>query len=184
MSGEFGVFGGSFDPPHIGHVLLAAYALSAHRLERILVVPTFAHAFGKPLSPFEDRLHMCELAFADLRRIELSNIEQQLPVPSRTVRTLEALAERYPGAQLRLLMGSDLVPETHGWYQFARVAQLAPLLVVQRSGHAGGDDQEPALPNVSSTEIRRRLGAGVSTQGLLNPRVDDYARAHGLYRRS
>ena len=103
---------------------------------------------------------------------------------NHTVRTLEALSERYPGVQLRLLMGSDLVPETHGWYQFARVAQLAPLLVVQRSGHTGGDEREPALPNVSSTDIRRRLGAGMSTQGLLNPHVDDYARTHGLYPRS
>jgi nicotinate-nucleotide adenylyltransferase len=182
VSVTFGVFGGSFDPPHVAHTLLAAYALAAHPIEHVIVVPTFAHAFGKALSAFDDRVHMCELAFGDLRRVEVSSIERELPVPSLTVRTLEALAQRHAGVQLRLLIGSDLLPETNAWHDFARIAELAPPLVVQRQGHAIQLD-EPALPDVSSTEIRRRLRAGESTTGLLCPAVDSYARARDLYAR-
>ena len=181
MSGEFGVFGGSFDPPHLGHTLLAAYALSGYALERVIVVPTYAHAFAKPLSEFADRRRMCELAFADLRRVEISSIEQQLPVPSLTLNLVEALSRQHPGVQLRLLIGSDLAAQTSSWHEFARVAALAPLLVVPRSGHTDPTLQLPALPEVSSTEIRRRLQAGESTAGYLSPAVEHYARARGLY---
>ena len=183
MSATFGVFGGSFDPPHVAHVLFAGYVLSAYDLERVLVVPTFSHAFGKPLSPFEDRLRMCELAFADLRRVEVSPIERSLPAPSRTLRTLEALQERYPGVQLRLLIGSDLLPETPSWHNFERIAELAPPLVVERQGRARHNPANPALPDVSSTEVRRRLRDGEPTDGLLSPAVAAYARSCGLYPR-
>ena len=122
MSGAFGVFGGSFDPPHLGHTLLAAYALTAYELERVIVVPTFAHPFAKQLSAFEDRMRMCELAFADLRKLEISDIEQQLPVPSLTLNTIEALSKLHSGVQLRLLIGSDLTAQTSSWHAFARVA--------------------------------------------------------------
>jgi nicotinate-nucleotide adenylyltransferase len=181
MSMTFGVFGGSFDPPHVAHTLLAAYALAAHPIEKVLVVPTFAHAFGKPLSPFEHRLHMCERAFGDLRRVEVSSIERELPTPSLTLRTLEALSQKYPAVQLRLLIGSDLLAETHAWHDFDRIQQLAPALVVQRQGHLQPDLDQPALPDVSSTEIRRRLQGGDTTEGLLCPAVDLYARTHRLY---
>lgn len=180
MSVAFGVFGGSFDPPHVAHTLLATYALAAHPIERVIVVPTFAHAFGKTLSAFDDRVRMCELAFGDLRRVEVSSIERDLPVPSLTLRTLEALARQHPGVQLRLLIGSDLLPETHAWHNFEQIRELAPPLVVQRQGHALDADQ-PALPDVSSTEIRRRLRGAQSTAGLLCPTVELYARSRGLY---
>jgi nicotinate-nucleotide adenylyltransferase len=178
----FGVFGGSFDPPHVAHTLLAAYALSAHGLERVLVIPTYAHAFGKALSPFEDRLCMCELAFGELQRVEVSSIERDLPTPSLTVHTLEALLQQHPGVQLRLLIGADLLPETYAWHDFARIEVLAPPLIVERQGYARRSADNPALPDVSSTEVRRRLLAGESTSGLLAPAVDAYARSRGLYR--
>src|SRR3954453_19837484 len=82
---ELAILGGSFDPPHFGHVFLAAYALGSANVERVLVVPVFQHAFAKPLSPFEDRLHMCELAFRDLRRVEVSDLERELGGVSRTL---------------------------------------------------------------------------------------------------
>jgi nicotinate-nucleotide adenylyltransferase len=181
VSVTFGVFGGSFDPPHVAHTLLAAYALAAHPIEKVLVVPTFAHAFGKALSPFDDRLRMCELAFGDLRRVEVSSIERELPIPSLTLRTLEALTQRYPAVQLRLLIGSDLLAETHAWHDFARIQELAPALVVQRQGHLQPNIDQPALPDVSSSEIRRRLQAAEATAGLLCPAVELYARTHRLY---
>lgn len=181
MSKAVAVYGGSFDPPHVAHTLVCAYVLAAHDVERVLVVPTRSHPFDKPLAPFDHRLRMCELAFADLRRVELSDIERTLPEPSLTLRTLQALQARRPGTQLRLVMGSDLLAETASWHAFEEVAALAPPLIVGRAGYAPKDDS-PLLPEVSSTEVRRRLRAGLPTCGLLGPSVSAYAREHALYR--
>src|SRR6185436_19281792 len=95
-------FGGSFDPPHVAHVLCVAHALSAGEFERALVVPVFEHAFGKRLCAFEHRLRMCELAFADLRNVEVSSVEAELERPSYTLRTLERLSREHPDWRLRL----------------------------------------------------------------------------------
>lgn len=73
-----GVFGGSFDPPHLAHVMLAAYVLAAYPLDRLLVAPTFRHPLGKQLTDYEHRVKMCELALADLARVEISRIEQEM----------------------------------------------------------------------------------------------------------
>ena len=180
---EWAVFGGSFDPPHAAHVLAAAYVLAAHGIARVLVTPTAAHAFGKRLSSFDDRLRMCELAFAPLRDVELCAIERTLPQPNYTLTTLQALAERYPDVQLRLVLGTDLRAETHAWHDFDSICALAPPLWVARQGHEV-ERGEPALPEISSTEIRRRVLAGEPTIGLLSPAVADYIREHGLYRSS
>jgi nicotinate-nucleotide adenylyltransferase len=180
VKSEWAVFGGSFDPPHVAHVLAAAYALAAHGVARVLVTPTAAHAFGKRLSSFEHRLRMCELAFAPLRGVEVCAIERELSQPSYTLYTLQALAARHPDVQLRILLGSDLRAETHAWHDFAGIAALAPPLWVGRQGHASAG-AEPALPDISSTEVRRRLIAGESTTGLLSPAVADYIREHDLY---
>ena len=179
---EFGVFGGSFDPPHAAHVLLASLALAVHGLERVLVVPTHAHAVGKQLTALDDRMRMCELAFAALRGVEILDIERELPAPNYTLNTLRALAERYPGAQLRLLIGADILPEAHAWHDFASIERLAPPIVVERQGYASIDPDQPALPGISSSEIRRRFHAGESTHGWLSPAVQRYIDTHGLYR--
>ena len=107
-------------------------------------------------------------------RVEVSRIEQELDGPSLTLRTLEELQRREPGRELRLVIGSDLLAETHAWHRFDRICELAPLIVVQRAGHVT-DPAVPALPDISSTEARRRLRAGEPTTGLLSPRVADYA---------
>jgi nicotinate-nucleotide adenylyltransferase len=181
MTPALAIYGGSFDPPHVAHTLVCAYVLSAHAIDRVVVVPTAQHAFSKPLSPFEHRLRMCELAMRDLQRVEVSAIERDLPVPSLTLRTLEHLQRAHPGAQLRLVIGSDLLAETASWYAYDRVRAIAPELIVQRAG-AVTDASQPALPDVSSSEIRRRLRIGLPTDGLLSPEVAAYAQAHALYR--
>jgi nicotinate-nucleotide adenylyltransferase len=177
---ELGVFGGSFNPPHVGHTLLASYVLSAYALERV-VVPTHVHAFGKAMAPFDDRLRMCELAFAELSRVVVCDVERDLPQPSLTLNTLQALAKQYPGLRLRLLIGSDIVPETHAWHDFSSIEQLAPPLIVQRQGYPALDPSQPALPEVSSSEVRRRIAAGESTRGLISPVVAQYAQTRQLY---
>ncbi len=181
MPEPLAVYGGSFDPPHVAHALVCAYVLATQRIDRLLIVPTAQHPFAKPLTPFEHRVRMCELALRDLQRVEVSRIEQELGAPSLTLHTLEALQQREPGRRLRLVIGSDLLAETHAWHRFDKVCELAPLIVVQRAGHVT-DAEVPALPDISSTEARRRLRAGESTAGLLSPQVADYAREHALYR--
>jgi nicotinate-nucleotide adenylyltransferase len=181
MTATLAIYGGSFDPPHVAHTLVCSYVLSAHRIDRLLIVPTAQHPFDKRLSDFEHRVRMCELAMRDLRRVEVCPIEAELSGPSLTLHTLQALAQRNPGAQLHLVLGSDLLRETHAWHRFDEIAQLAPPIVVQRAGHETAAGL-PALPDISSTEARRRLRAGEPTVGLLDPEVADYAREHGLYR--
>lgn len=189
------VYGGSFNPPHVGHVLVAAYALSVAALDRLLVVPCFQHPFGKHLEPFEHRLRMCELAFDGLARVEVSTVERELGGPSLTVRTLEALAARHARASFRLVVGADVLDDAHRWFDFERVASLAPLLVIGRSGfpippppypRGVPDIPESAraveLPAVSSTELRERLRDGRPTDGMLPLAVREHIDRHALYR--
>jgi nicotinate-nucleotide adenylyltransferase len=184
VSERIAVFGGSFDPPHLGHTLAAAYVLARHAPDRLLVVPTRAHPFDKKLAAFEQRLSMCELAMRSLQRVEVSPIEGELELPSLTVRMLEALQRRLPQAQLQLVIGSDLIAETASWHNFERVKQLAPPLVVPRSGHlpAGSPPDAPALPAISSTRVRERVARGESIDDWVCPEVAQHIATHGLYR--
>jgi len=175
------IYGGSFDPPHIGHTLACAYVLAAHRVDAVLLVPTARHPFDKQLAAFGHRVHMCELAVRDLRRVEVSPIEGELGGQSLTLRLVEELQRRNSDATLRLVIGSDLLAETPSWHKFDEIIALAPLIVVQRAGHVTAADA-PVLPDVSSTELRRRLHAGESTEGLLDAVVVEYVQQHGLYK--
>lgn len=180
MSGEIAVFGGSFDPPHVGHVLLATWALSVGGVARVLVIPTFQHAFGKSLTDFDARLALCARAFAPLPAAEVSPIERDLGGVSRTLRLVEALAARYPGYGLRLLVGADIPLQAERWDRFDEIVARAPLLVAGRGGYAS-DSDVIVLPEVSSTAIRRDLAAGVDVSAKLPRAVYAYVRAHGLY---
>jgi nicotinate-nucleotide adenylyltransferase len=181
------VLGGSFDPPHVGHVLLASWALACGGVDAVLVVPTFGHAFGKKSAPYEHRVRMVELAFAHLRHVEVSRIEETLPVPSYTVQTLEALAAAMPGTSFRLLCGADVLADLPKWKEPDRLLALAPLLACGRGGHtrtAGGRTVStlgPDLPAVSSTEIRAALRNRTSVAGLVPTAVARYVAEHRLY---
>lgn len=180
---ELGIFGGSFDPPHVGHVLLVAYVLSATDVDAVYVVPAWQHPFDKPThASFEQRVHMCELAMGAIRGAEVSRVEEELGGKSRTVHTLEELTRRYPDTRLRLLLGSDLVAQTPSWHRWERIAELAPPLVVGRAGYSADDAFPVEMPEVSSTEIRARLARARRTAGLVPRTVEDYIEAHGLYR--
>ncbi len=181
---EIAIFGGSFDPPHIGHVLLAQYALSITDVVDLIVVPAYTHAFGKDLRPFEHRLAMAKLAFADLGRVSIDPIERELGGVSRTLRLAEQLALRHPGYGLRLLVGADILVESSKWQHFEGVRALAPLIVAGRGGfsHPDIDPLAPTLPEVSSSEIRAALARGDSVSTQVPARVRHYIAQHGLYR--
>ncbi len=182
-----GVFGGSFNPPHLSHVLALAVVLARFDVEKLLVVPTFRHPFAKSLAPYEDRVKMCELAMGWLPRVEVSRVEEELGGESRTVRTIEHLRTKYPDKPLRFIMGADIMVESSKWYAFDRVTQLAPPIVLGRVGIDYPGAPAPVLPAISSTEVRAKLGdegadADLGPIAELVPHaVIEYARAHRLY---
>lgn len=181
------VFGGSFDPPHVAHVLAVSYVLACHELERVVVVPVFEHAFDKDLAPFEHRYELARRAFAWLPGVEVSRIEERLPKPSYTLQTLETLAAENPHFGLRLVVGSDVLHERHNWRSFERIEAIAPLLVLGRAGFPHPDAPPALLPDVSSTRVRELLSSGSEDASrelasLLPRRVLAYIREHGLYR--
>lgn len=181
------VYGGSFDPPHRAHVLAVEHVLSTGQADRVLVVPVFQHAFDKRMEPFEHRVRMCEIAFAGRPGVEVSAIEAELPRPSFTVRTLRALEERYPAAELRFLVGADALRDSPKWRSFDELERRAPLIVLGRVGvdHAGAP--EPVLPGVSSTEVRSWLAQRSNHEARerlardVPAAVLEYIDAHGLY---
>lgn len=185
-SAVWGIFGGSFNPPHIGHVLACHFALSVWGLDRMLVVPSYKHPFGKPLVEFRDRVKMCELAFAHLGEfVEVSRIEEKLGGVSFTVETLRALHDRHPGISLRLIIGGDILQEAEKWRAFDEVKSLAPLLVIPRlkEGHALATRGDAAcyLPDVSSTELRAQLATGKEVDHALPLAVKQYIAEQKLY---
>ena len=178
------VFGGSFDPPHVAHVLAASYVLATEELDRLMVVPTWQHPLDKRThADFEDRFRMCQLAMRDLARVEVSRIEQELGGESRTIRTLHELRRRMPGTPLRLIVGSDLLAEVDRWLAFDQITALAPPLVLGRTGFPTGRDLPVEFPPVSSRDIRHRVATGEPTAGLLPRAVADYIEHELLYRK-
>ena len=182
------VFGGSFDPPHVAHLLAVAYVLGVGGFERVVVAPVCAHAFAKPLSDFEERVELCRACFAELPHVEVTRLEAELPHPNYTVQLLERLHTERPDESLRLVIGSDVVPETVHWHDFARVTELAPPFVLTRRGFERPELGPALLPEVSSTHVRELLArrdepaARRELAWLVPRRVRDRIDARGLYR--
>lgn len=194
------VFGGSFNPIHYGHLLLADEVLEALGLDRILFVPAAVPPHKSPayLAPAEDRFAMVRLATAGHPRFEVSDLELRRAGPSYTVDTLEALG--IPPADLFLIVGSETFLDFLTWRAPRRIAELARLVVVPRVGSAFDPDgaaaqkvvreigQEPlivraaSLP-ISASDLRRRVRAGRSVAYRLPDAVIAHIRARGLYRR-
>ena len=187
MRKSVAIYGGSFDPPHVSHVMAAVYALKLGGFDSVLVVPVFEHALHKELTPFEHRVRLCELAFAGIEGVRVSAVERELSTPSFTLQTLEHLSAAHPDWALRLLVGSDVLSETSKWHAFDRVSALAPPYVVARPGYDHPEVKAALLPDVSSTRIREALSAGGDENEALLARcvpraVLAYIAEHGLYR--
>lgn len=181
-------YGGSFDPPHAGHVLAAAYLVSIAGFERVLVVPVHDHAFEKRLAAFELRVRMCRMAFAHLGNVEISTIEAELQAPSYTISSVRALLGQHPDWKLRVVVGTDVLPEIERWHESDELQRLAPLYVLGRSGFPAASSPRLALPEVSSSQIRAWLSEPQSTQRdtelrqIMPSNVLEVIRQWGLYR--
>ena len=183
MSGRrVAIYGGSFDPPHLGHVLSVAWALSTAEVDEAWIIPTWEHAFDKAHeASFDERMAMCRLAFAPFKAIELLDIERELGGTSRTLRTLESLSDTHTDVSFRLLIGADVLATTDHWHRWEAVTKLAPPLVVGRDGYPQPKGCPIAIPNVSSTDVRRAIEGDEGAAGLVPGTVAAYIEARGLY---
>ena len=187
MHDEVAILGGSFNPPHVAHLMAAYWVLATQRVSEVWLLPSYRHPFGKELAPFDARARMCELALRDLdsTRIKVCIAERELaddPLVGKTVRTLEHLISTYPGTRFALVIGSDILGETEKWYQWKRIAELARIIVVGRGGHGDSTPDRPALPAISSTVVRERIRRGEDVSLFVPRSVVEFIQSHGLYR--
>lgn len=176
------LFGGSFNPPHVGHQLAALYVLETAAIDELWFVPTFLHPFDKPLEPFPDRFAMCQRAAEALGpRVRVSDLEARLGGPSRTLRTVKTLQGGHPDISFSLIIGSDLEAETSTWHGGDEIRHLVPFIVVGRAGHLANHPQAVAIPAISSTEVRAALREGRDVGRLVPRRVLEYVMAGRLY---
>ncbi|MBN2574966.1 MAG: nicotinate (nicotinamide) nucleotide adenylyltransferase [Deltaproteobacteria bacterium] len=173
-------FGGSFNPPHVAHQLVALYVLETAAVDELWMVPCGRHPFDKALAPYQHRLRMCELAAAALGpRLKVSDIEDRLGGESHTLVTIKALRAEHPGHEFWLVVGADLEPELSLWHGAEELLRSVPRLVVGRGNSPGTTPL--AMPALSSTDVRARLARGEPVTGLLPRAVESYIREQGLY---
>jgi nicotinate-nucleotide adenylyltransferase len=199
MGVTLGVFGGTFDPPHLGHLAAAQEALERCGLERVLFVPSERNPLklDDRISPTEHRVAMTQLAIADDPRYALSYADVGGDGPSFTVDLLGRLRQEHAGAELAFISGMDVLHELHRWREPLRILELARLIVIARPGseRVAPNAIDARLPGasrritvvetpgvaISSTELRQRVAEGRSLRYLVPERVAAYIAEHGLY---
>ncbi|MBI3184891.1 MAG: nicotinate (nicotinamide) nucleotide adenylyltransferase [Myxococcales bacterium] len=176
------ILGGSFNPPHVGHLLAALYVRATMPVDEVWLVPSHTHPFGKPLADFEHRVKMCEAMAEEASGwLRVSEVESEVGGEGRTVDTLEFLRRRHPGFAFSLILGSDILGDLPKWKDFDRVRRLAEVVVLYRAGYPAPEAVGPPLAEVSSTRIREMLEAGELPAALVPRKVLEYARAKKLY---
>ncbi len=180
---EIAILGGSFNPPHVGHLIAAHYVRATQGVDEVWLMPSFQHPFGKPLVSFEHRVKMCEAIARDASGwLKVSEVERELGGTGRTVDTLIHLVAAFPADRFWLVIGSDILKDLSHWKEFDRIRALARVLVLYRAGYPAPEAVGPPLAQVSSTEIRSALEQGELPSTLVPRAVLEYASAHRLYR--
>ncbi len=189
---KIGILGGTFDPIHIGHLLIARDAMEAAGLTRVKFVPCAQspHKTTRPTASARDRLAMVRLAIRENARFEADDIEIRRRSASYSVETVEALQRREPDADFYFILGADSYRELHRWREIGRLAKLCRFLVLARPGFAPRNPRlhclrarfiEAHVCSVSATEIRTRLGHQKSVRYLVPDAVNRYIERRGLY---
>ena len=190
--------GGTFDPPHYGHLALAENGRVQLGLDCVLFVPAGQppHKPGRPITPAHHRVAMVEAAIADNPAFALSRVDLDRPGPHYTVEMLALLQQEYPGAELFFLIGGDSLTGFPGWRDPAGIVRQARLVAMQRSGYELDlEALEQAVPgsrgrlvwldapylNIAASDLRRRACRGLSLRYLVPPPVEAYIREHRLY---
>jgi len=198
---SIGIFGGTFDPPHLGHLILAAEARAQLDLERVLWVltPDPPHKQGQSIAPMEHRLAMVRLVIARDAQFDLSSVDLTRPGPHYALDTVQILAKENPGVNLVYLMGGDSLRDLPQWHRPADFVSACSLIGMMRRP---GDkvqlfDLEKGLPglrskvrfvdapllDIAARDIRARIADGRPFRYYLPERVYEYIEVHGLYRR-
>jgi nicotinate-nucleotide adenylyltransferase len=199
---RLGILGGTFDPPHIGHLVLADEARLALGLEQVLFVPagTPWRKAGQKLSPREQRLAMVRLAVEDNPNYAVSTLELDREGPSYTAETLTALRDQFGReAEFFLIMGADSLDDFPHWHEPQRILELARLAVTERPeledegfGEVLADELATAMRarvvwlqmpriDISASAVRERVRQGLSIRYWVPLAVEEYIRQHGLY---
>ena len=201
---KVGIFGGTFDPVHLGHLVMAEQCREQAELDRIWFIPAARppHKQDQPLTPFVHRTEMLALAIAGMPAFRVNELEKNRPGPSYTAETLQELHGRYPGTQFALLLGSDCLPDLPGWKNPTRILELAELLVFARPGWSMRSEAEmrqslglsseaplrlwvvhAPLIDIASRDLRQRVAQQRSIRFLVPRAVECYIETHGLYQR-
>lgn len=190
-SSKIGLFFGSFNPIHIGHLIIANYMAHYTDLDEVWFVVSPQNPFKekKNLGNMYDRLEMVNLAIEDTERLRASDIEFSLPQPSYTIDTLIHLKERYPQKEFSLLMGEDNLASFPKWKNADIILRDYRLVVYPRPGYDGGElKKHPSvvltdtpLMELSSTFVRQAVKAGKSIQFFVPEKVIDFIEKKGLY---
>jgi nicotinate-nucleotide adenylyltransferase len=189
---RIGLLGGSYDPPHNGHLLAGGDAIEVLGLDRLVWIPAAVQPLKQHVgaTPAADRLAMVQLIADGDPRFGVDSIEIDRGGVSYTVDTLTSLAARWPGSELFWLVGADVATTFRKWREPDRIAELARLVVMRRSDDStdvtgmpqGTTVLETRRVDISSTEIRERVRAGKSIRGFVPDAVAEYIAAHRLYR--
>jgi nicotinate-nucleotide adenylyltransferase len=200
MSERIGIFGGTFDPPHLGHLILASEAHAQLKLTHLywVLTPVPPHKMNRPISSLEHRLAMVKLALKDEPTFELSDIEIERPGPHYTLDTVHVFSKLYPDLDLILLLGGDSLRDLPTWHRPVElVAACRRIGVMRRPGDSidmevlgrkipGLKDKvrfvEAPLLEIASSEIRHRASKGFPFRYYLLPAVYRYIQEHNLYR--
>jgi nicotinate-nucleotide adenylyltransferase len=200
---RIGIFGGTFDPIHLGHLILAENCREEGRLDQVWFVPAAAppHKLDRAVSSFDRRVEMLELALAGNPAFQVNELEKDRPGPSFTVDTLAELRRQHPEHEYFLLIGSDTLADLPSWREPGRILEMAGLLIWLRPGHpplpaarlrlALGIPQtvevklhvvSGPLIDISSSDLRRRAAEGRSLRYLVPRAVEQYLSERRLYR--
>ena len=197
---SIGVLGGTFDPPHNGHIAIAEQALTQLNLDQVLFAPTGQppHKQGNPITPIEDRLEMVRLAIANHPRFALSRIDVDRAGPTYTADTMRLLHEQFgDGVDLYFIMGMDSLANILTWHAPEQLIRICKLAVFHRPGFSANIDElakqlpglrerivrvpSPAI-DIAASDLQRRIRAGLSIAHLVPPAVEAYIAQNDLYR--
>jgi len=195
---RIGVFGGTFDPVHLGHLILAEQCREQGRLDQVWFVPAARppHKSEAELTPFAQRVEMLQLAIAGQPAFRVEEIERDRPGPSYTAVTLEELSQRHSEHTWFLLVGGDTVRDLPGWYEPQRIVAVAKLLVMARPGAVMPSTEElqarmgaavemqlvdVPMIGVASSDLRHRVREGRSVRYMMPRAVEAYVRDKRLY---
>lgn len=200
---RIGILGGTFNPIHMGHLIMAEKTCQRHHLSKIIFIPAYMppHKYVKDLTEAHHRYEMIKAAISGKNRLEVSDIEIKREGKSYTIDTVQGILHHYgEDSEIFLIMGADSLNELELWKNIKRLSQLCHFVIINRPGFKteasarlveiiGSDNIldmgklkiEIAPVEISSTEIRKRLNDGVEIKGLVPECVEAYIKEHGLY---